>query len=79
MFLFGLDKYSGCYGNLYFPYILIMGETFVCLCSVLTCQSTIHVGMDNGKVKIDIFFCLSENIWNSFLQRCLLSSPVRFI
>ena len=28
-----------------------------------------------GKVKIDIFFCLNGDIWNLFLQKCLLSSP----
>ena len=32
-----------------------------------------------GKVKIDNFFCLNGDIWNLFLQKCLLSSPVRFI
>ena len=25
-----------------------------------------------GKVKIDIFFCLNGDIWNLFLQKCLL-------
>ena len=32
-----------------------------------------------GKVKIDNFFCLNGDIWNLFLQKFLLSSPVRFI
>ena len=31
------------------------------------------------KVKIGIFFCLNEDIWNLFLQKCLLSSPLSFI
>ena len=32
-----------------------------------------------GKVKIDNFFCLIGDIWYLFLQKCLLSSPLRFI
>ena len=32
-----------------------------------------------GKEEIDNFFCLIGDIWNSLLQKCLLSSPVRFI
>ena len=32
-----------------------------------------------GKVKIDNFFCLHRYIWNLFLQKFLLSSPLRFI
>ena len=32
-----------------------------------------------GKVKIGIFSCLNGDIWNLFLQKCLLSSPLRFI
>ena len=32
-----------------------------------------------GKGEIDNFFCLSGNIWIFFLQKCLLSSPLRFI
>ena len=32
-----------------------------------------------GKVKIDNFLCLNGDIWNLFLQKCLLSSPLRFI
>ena len=31
------------------------------------------------KVKIYNFFCLSGNIWNLFLQKCLLSRPLSFI
>ena len=31
-----------------------------------------------GKEEIDIFFCLIGDIW-IFLQKCLLSSPLRFI
>ena len=31
------------------------------------------------KLKTDIFFCLDGDIWNLFLQQCLLSSPLRFI
>ena len=31
------------------------------------------------KVKIDNFFCLNGCIWNLFLQKCLLSSPLHFI
>ena len=31
------------------------------------------------KVKIDNFFCLNWDIWNFFLQKCLLSSPLSFI
>ena len=27
-----------------------------------------------GNVKIDNFFCLNGDIWNLFLQKCLLSS-----
>ena len=27
-----------------------------------------------GKVEIAIFFCLNGDIWNNFLQKCLLSS-----
>ena len=26
-----------------------------------------------GKVKFDYFFCLNGDIWNLFLQKCLLS------
>ena len=32
-----------------------------------------------GKVKIDHFFYLFRDIWKLFLQKCLLSSPLRFI
>ena len=32
-----------------------------------------------GKVEICIFFCLNKDIWNFFLQKCLLSSPLCFI
>ena len=32
-----------------------------------------------GKEEIDNFFCLIGNILNFFLQKCLLSSPLRFI
>ena len=32
-----------------------------------------------GKEEIDNFFCLIGDIWNSFLQKCLLSSPLHFI
>ena len=32
-----------------------------------------------GKVEIDDFSCLNGDIWNLFLQKCLLSSPLRFI
>ena len=41
-----------------------------------------------GKAKTDILFCLNGDIWNLFLQKCLLSiflqkclfsSPLRFI
>ena len=32
-----------------------------------------------GKVKIDTFFRLNGDIWNLFLQKCLLSSPLPFI
>ena len=32
-----------------------------------------------GKVEIDNVFCLNGDIWNLFLQKCLLSSPLRFI
>ena len=31
------------------------------------------------KVKTDNFFCLNGDIWNLFLQICLLSSPLSFI
>ena len=31
-----------------------------------------------GKVKIDNFFCLNGDIWNSFLQNCLLSKSSTF-
>ena len=31
-----------------------------------------------GKEEIDNFFCLIGDIWN-ILQKCLLSSPLRFI
>ena len=31
------------------------------------------------KVKIDNFFCLNGDIWNLFLQKCLLSSSKYFI
>ena len=31
-----------------------------------------------GKEEIDNFFCLNGDIW-IFLQKCLLSSPLRFI
>ena len=32
-----------------------------------------------GKVKIDNFSCLNGDIWNLFLQKCLLSSLLRFM
>ena len=32
-----------------------------------------------GKEEIDNFFCLVGDIWIFFLQKCLLSSPLRFI
>ena len=32
-----------------------------------------------GKEEIDNFFCLIGDIWNFFLQKCLLSSTLRFI
>ena len=32
-----------------------------------------------GKEEIDNFFCLIGDIWIFFLQKCLLSSPLRFI
>ena len=32
-----------------------------------------------GKEEIDNFFCLIWDILNFFLQKCLLSSPLRFI
>ena len=32
-----------------------------------------------GKAEIDNFFCLIGDILNFFLQKCLLSSPLRFI
>ena len=32
-----------------------------------------------GKVEICNFFCLNGDIWNFFLQKCLLSSPLCFI
>ena len=32
-----------------------------------------------GKEEIDNFFCLIANVWNFFLQKCLLSSPLHFI
>ena len=32
-----------------------------------------------GKVKIDNFFFLNQDIWNLFIQKCILSSPLSFI
>ena len=32
-----------------------------------------------GKEEIDNFFCLIGDIWIFFLQKCLLSSPLRFV
>ena len=32
-----------------------------------------------GKEEIDNFFCPIEDIWNLFLQKCLLSCPLRII
>ena len=32
-----------------------------------------------GKEEIDNFFCLIGKIWNLFLQKCLLSSPLHFM
>ena len=32
-----------------------------------------------GKVEIGNFCCLTADIWNFFLQKCFLSSPLRFI
>ena len=32
-----------------------------------------------GKEEIDKFFCLIGDIWKFFLQKCLFSSPLRFI
>ena len=31
-----------------------------------------------GQVEICIFFCLNGDIWDIFLQKCLLSSPLSF-
>ena len=31
------------------------------------------------EVEIDHFFCLNGDIWNFFLQKCFLSSPLSFI
>ena len=36
-------------------------------------------GLIMGKEEIDNFFCLIGDIWNFFLQKCLLSSPACFI
>ena len=32
-----------------------------------------------GKEESNKFFCLIEDIWISFIQKCLLSSPIFFI
>ena len=32
-----------------------------------------------GKEEIQDFFCLVGDIWNFILQKCLLSSPLRFV
>ena len=32
-----------------------------------------------GKAQIDNFFCLNGDIWNLYLQKCLLRSPLHFI
>ena len=32
-----------------------------------------------GKEEIEFFFCLIGDSWIFFLQKCLLSSPLRFI
>ena len=32
-----------------------------------------------GKEEIDNFFCLIGDILNFFIQKCLLSSPLRFM
>ena len=32
-----------------------------------------------GKEEIQDFFCLVGDSWNFFLQKCLLSSPLRFV
>ena len=32
-----------------------------------------------GKEEIDNFFCLIGDIWNFFLQKCLLSSPLPYV
>ena len=32
-----------------------------------------------GKEEINEFFCLIEDIWIFFLQKCLLSSPIFFL
>ena len=32
-----------------------------------------------GKEEIQDFFCLIGDSWNFFLQKCLLSSPLRFV
>ena len=32
-----------------------------------------------GKEEIQDFFCLVGEGWNFFLQKCLLSSPLRFV
>ena len=32
-----------------------------------------------GKEEMDNFLCLIGDIWNSFLQKCLLSTSLRFI
>ena len=32
-----------------------------------------------GKEEINNFFCLIGDIWNFFLQKCLSSSPLRFM
>ena len=38
-----------------------------------------HRRLIMGKEEIDIFFCLIGDILNFLLQKCLLSSPLRFI
>ena len=47
---------------------------------ILVAMATyIFHGRIMGKVKIYIFFCLNGYIWNLFLQKCLLCSPLSFV
>ena len=64
----------------YSPHRLIMGreEIDIFFCLIGDIWNSSH-RLIMGKEEIDNFFCLIGDILNFFLQKSLLSSPLRFI